>query len=309
MRVRVVVAAALVMALSACTSPKPQPTAAPTTGTPTATASPSETADPTPSASPTPTASTSPSPKPSTTSPKPPTTSPKPPPPPAAGPIKCTGSVALNRPPANGTGPAGSILKTGSAGVALTFDDGPDPINTPKILDLLKQCGVKATFCLVGFRAKAHPALVQRIAAEGHTLCNHSWQHRFDIGKWTEPGIRSDLQMTIDAIHAAVPGAPVKYFRAPGGNFTDRLVAVASDMGMSSIYWHVDPRDWDNSKYGHGTAMVNHIISSVESNVRPGSIVLSHDNGKPDTITAYRTLLPWLKARFTLIGLPNDSPL
>jgi peptidoglycan/xylan/chitin deacetylase (PgdA/CDA1 family) len=219
--------------------------------------------------------------------------------------------VELSRPPANGTGPAGSILKTGSAGVALTFDDGPDPINTPKILDLLQQCGVKATFCLVGFRVEAHPDLVKRIYNEGHTLCNHSWQHLFDLGsdKRSDDYIRIDLKKTNSYIHQAVPGAPIKYFRAPGGNFTTRLVNIASNLGMTSIYWHVDPRDWDNAKYGRGAPMVNHIVSSVENDVRPGSIVLSHDNGKPDTITAYRTLLPWLKARFTLIGLPTDSSL
>jgi peptidoglycan/xylan/chitin deacetylase (PgdA/CDA1 family) len=76
---------------------------------------------------------------------------------------------------------------------------------------------------------------------------------------------------------------------------------------MKSIYWALDPRDWDKSTFGTGAPMVRHIINAVEGTVRPGAIVLSHDNDKPDTVTAYRTLLPWLKARFTLIALPTAS--
>ncbi|NUT37700.1 MAG: polysaccharide deacetylase family protein [Hamadaea sp.] len=207
---------------------------------------------------------------------------------------------------AHGTGPAGSVSVTGGQTVALTFDDGPDPVNTPKMLDLLAACGVKATFCLVGFRARNHPDLVARIAAEGHTLCNHSWQHLFDLGadERTDEYIRHDLEATTAVIQRAAPQAKVAYFRAPGGNFTPRLVQIAKDLGMISLYWSLDPRDWESSKYGTGPSMVGHIIGAVQRDTRPGSIVLSHDNGKPDTITAYRTLLPWLKARFRLVALP-----
>jgi len=82
----------------------------------------------------------------------------------------------------DGNGPHGSMTVTGTASVALTFDDGPDPVNTPKILNLLQRNEVKATFCVVGTQVRAHPGLVCRIVAEGHTLCNHSWQHRLDLG-------------------------------------------------------------------------------------------------------------------------------
>jgi peptidoglycan-N-acetylglucosamine deacetylase len=257
------------------------------------------TAEPTPSevVTPTPSPTRKPSPKPSPTRTA------------ESGPLSCKSTVPLNRPQAQGHGPAGSVSVTGTQSVALTFDDGPDPINTPKMLDMLKQCGVKATFCLVGFRARDHPDLVRRIVAEGHTLCNHSWQHLLDLAAdaRTDAYIKRDLQHTNEVIHAAVPDARISYFRAPGGNFTPRLVQIAKDLGMTSIYWSVDPRDWETSKYGTGSAMTNHVISAVESDVRPGSIVLSHDNGKPTTIAAYRVLLPWLKARFKLIALPTGS--
>jgi len=195
-------------------------------------------------------------------------------------------------------------MKTGTSAVALTFDDGPDPVQTPRLLDLLATNHVKATFCLVGQNVAAHPDLVRRIVAEGHTLCNHTWRHSLTLGKQKPAEIRADLQRTNDAIHAAVPGAEIKYMRAPGGNFTPNFVKVAADLGMSSIYWQVDPRDWDHPAGESDAAHRAKVISAVKTQAHPGSIVLSHDYAQPDTIAAYRTLIPWLQHRYQLIPLP-----
>lgn len=201
-------------------------------------------------------------------------------------------------------GPSDSQMKTGSEGVALTFDDGPDPATTPELLDMLKSHHVKATFCLVGQNAKQFPDLVKRIADEGHTLCNHTWKHDLKLGKKKPEQIRDDLQRTNDAILAAAPGAKVEYMRAPGGNFTKNFVKVADELGMKSIYWYVDTRDWDHSGGESDSAHTQMVIRSVKKHTRPGAIVLSHDYAQPDTIAAYRTLLPWLKQRYKLIALP-----
>jgi peptidoglycan/xylan/chitin deacetylase (PgdA/CDA1 family) len=201
-------------------------------------------------------------------------------------------------------GPANSATRTRGDGVALTFDDGPDPIQTPKILDLLAKYHVKATFCLVGVNVQAHPELVRRIVAEGHTVCNHTWHHSLTLGTEPPAAIRDDLQRTNDAIHRAAPDAKIKYMRAPGGNFTPAFVSVAADMNMTSIYWHVDPRDWDHPVGESPAAHRARVIAAVETQVRNGSIVLSHDYGQPDTIAAYRTLIPWLQVRYTLVALP-----
>ncbi|HZM82035.1 MAG TPA: polysaccharide deacetylase family protein [Candidatus Limnocylindrales bacterium] len=196
---------------------------------------------------------------------------------------------------------------TGGSAVALTFDDGPYPENTPQILDLLRQTGTKATFCVLGRNAHTYPDLIRRIYNEGHTFCNHTWRHDMELRNKDEGAIRDDLAATLNAIHEAAPEAKVPYFRAPGGYFDNRLVGIAAKMGMTSIHWDVDPRDWDFGKYGRGQSMVNQIVSTVKQNTRPGSIILSHDNLKPDTVTAYKTLIPWLKARFTLIALPPNG--
>lgn len=200
-------------------------------------------------------------------------------------------------------GPAHSITTTGSQGVALTFDDGPDPAHTPRLLKMLDQAKVKATFCVVGTNVKRHPDLVRAIAKAGHTLCNHSWNHDLKLGKKPPAKIKADLERTNAAIRAAVPDAKIRYMRAPGGNFTPSLVKVSGKLGMASLYWQVDPRDWDHPRgESHGEHRKK-IIRIVQKHTRPGAVILSHDYAQPDTIEAYRKLLPWLRHRYRLIAL------
>jgi peptidoglycan-N-acetylglucosamine deacetylase len=198
----------------------------------------------------------------------------------------------------------GVMKTTGSSTVALTFDDGPDPQYTPQILGLLRKYGVKATFCVIGVNVRSHPELVQAIVRDGHTLCNHTWSHDLSLGRRSADQIRSDLQRTSDEIHLAVPGVPIKYFRHPGGNFTPAAVKIAREMGMTSVGWTIDPRDWETGR--QGPAMTGHIVTAIQRYTTAGAIVLSHDGGgdRHWTIEAYQTLLPWLTERFTLVALP-----
>lgn len=191
---------------------------------------------------------------------------------------------------------------TGTSGVALTFDDGPDPRWTPAILDLLWQHRVSATFCVVGANALAFPDLVRRIAGEGHTLCNHSWGHRIGLGTWPVDAIRADLTRTNEAIRRALPGAAVPYFRHPGGAWTARAVRVAAALGMTSIHWDVDPQDWRRP----GAAAIARVVNAQ---ARPGSIILLHDGGgdRSGTLAACGVLLPDLGSRFRLVALPAPA--
>jgi peptidoglycan/xylan/chitin deacetylase (PgdA/CDA1 family) len=206
-----------------------------------------------------------------------------------------------------GDGPHRSLRTTGSRTVALTFDDGPDPVHTPAILAILAEHRVTATFCLVGEQVQKHPEIVRQIVADGHTLCNHTWDHSLIIGTDKPARIRADLQRTTAAIQAAAPGAEVPFFRAPGGNFSDRLVQVAYAEGMRSLYWEVDPRDWQHGVDETPEQHVERLVTQVKREVRPGAIVLSHDFNQPETITAYGLLLPWLTERFEL-GVPPVGP-
>jgi peptidoglycan/xylan/chitin deacetylase (PgdA/CDA1 family) len=224
------------------------------------------------------------------------TTSPAPKPSGSASPKAPAAEVKL---PTGDLGPGHSLRTTGSKSISLTFDDGPDPVQTPKILALLAKYQVKATFCLIGSNVQKHPEIVREIVAAGHTLCNHTWNHSLTIGKDEPEKIEADLERTSAAIRAAVPDAQIPFFRAPGGNFTDRLVDVAKAQGMTSLYWQVDPRDWDHPKGETDTAHINRVMSEILRSVKPGSIILSHDFNQPDTIQAYSKLLPWLTSNFT----------
>jgi peptidoglycan/xylan/chitin deacetylase (PgdA/CDA1 family) len=184
-------------------------------------------------------------------------------------------------------GPLGTRNRTGSDAVGLTFDDGPSPEWTPQVLDLLREHGVKATFCVIGAYAEAHPELIADIAREGHTLCSHTWFHEYDLGRWGEEEIRANLRRTNDAIVKAAPGARVAYFRHPGGQWTDRAVAVAADLGMESLHWTVDPSDWDEA------TSEAQIREHVLDRTGPGAIVLFHDGGsnQRSTYGALRSIL------------------
>jgi peptidoglycan/xylan/chitin deacetylase (PgdA/CDA1 family) len=200
-------------------------------------------------------------------------------------------------------GPYGSRISTGSSEVALTFDDGPDPRYTPQTLAMLRRYQVKATFCLVGQQAAAYPELVRAIAADGHTLCNHSWSHDITLGSRARTTIRVDLARTNQAIRAAVPGARIVYYRQPGGNWTSGVVATAWELGMTSLHWAVDPQDWTQPGAGN-------IASTVTAGTGAGAIVLLHDAGgnRSQTVAALRTILPNLTRRFELGSLPTGLP-
>lgn len=206
------------------------------------------------------------------------------------------------------SGPGGSIVRTDDLTVALTFDDGPDPEVTVPLLDLLRRHEVTATFFIVGHRAHVNKEIVARIADEGHVLANHSWTHRMDLAKATDEEIIAELQNTNEALLAAAPNSKIRHFRAPGGHFDERLVAIAQAQGLQSLYWDVNPRDWAAHQYGTGAGMINRIVTTLKEDTRPGSIILSHDYQTPDTVSAYKILLPWLKDNFNLAPLPVDRP-
>ncbi|MER7588188.1 polysaccharide deacetylase family protein [Micromonospora sp. NPDC127501] len=195
----------------------------------------------------------------------------------------------------------GAHATTGTPRLALTFDDGPDPRYTPQVLALLSEYDVRATFCVVGENAQNHPDLVQSIVDAGHTLCNHSWHHDVGLGARSADAIRSDLLRTNAAIRAAVPNAPIVWYRQPGGAWTYPVVSVARQLGMTPLHWSVDPSDWELP----GAAK---ITATVLSQAEPGSVVLLHDAGgdRQGTVEALRRILPDLTARFELEALPTD---
>ncbi|MEV1143873.1 polysaccharide deacetylase family protein [Micromonospora sp. NPDC049799] len=196
----------------------------------------------------------------------------------------------------------GAHTTTGTATVALTFDDGPNPHYTPQVLTVLRQYDVKATFCVVGENAQNHPDLIRAIVADGHTLCNHTWNHDVRLGARSADRIRADLLRTSDAIRAAAPGAPISYYRQPGGAWTRTVVSVAEELGMVPLHWNVDPSDWQAPGAGR-------IAATVVTGVVPGSVVLLHDAGgdRQGTVDALHRILPDLTSRFQVGAMPTGT--
>jgi len=153
--------------------------------------------------------------------------------------------------------------------VALTFDDGPNPATTPRLLDMLAKRNIKATFFVLGERLPSHPELLKREMAEGHEIGNHSWDHP-NLAKKSDEFVRSELQRTHDAI-AKITGVAPKLMRPPYGSLTLRQERwIVDSMGYKVILWAVDPKDWKRP----GPAVV---AQRILTETHPGDIVLMHD--------------------------------
>ena len=153
--------------------------------------------------------------------------------------------------------------------IAMTFDDGPSPQLTPRLLDILKERGIKATFFVVGQNAAEYPDVLLRMAGEGHEIANHSWSHPA-LTKLGAEGLRKQIENTNDAI-ATVTGKRPVLMRPPYGATSSILnKRLSEEYGLKVILWSVDPLDW---RYRNSNRVHNYIVQ----NTHPGAIILAHD--------------------------------
>jgi len=170
----------------------------------------------------------------------------------------------LPRPPRRRHGDTASPNHT----VSLTFDDGPNPDATPRILDALATHGVKATFFFLGRHVERWPQLVARAAAEGHQIGNHGYFHR-KLHFKSAVYVRDDLERGKQAIEAAGGGTP-RFFRAPHGFRSPWVTYIAHSLGERTVGWSLGV--WDSARPG-----VDAIVERTVSGTRPRSILLLHD--------------------------------
>ena len=198
--------------------------------------------------------------------------------------------------------------------VAITFDDGPDPRWTPKILDILKAANVKAAFFLVGVNAEQHPGLVRRIVDEGHEIGNHTYYHPNLALCWPEH-VRLELNAT-QLLIESITGRATTLFRPPYAADTSPSqlselipLQIAQDLDYLVVLENIDPQDW--AKPG-----ADIILQRVKQQRRDGSIILLHDAGgdRSQTVEALPRILDWLHARgdsvvplSTLLGTTRDA--
>jgi peptidoglycan/xylan/chitin deacetylase (PgdA/CDA1 family) len=158
--------------------------------------------------------------------------------------------------------------------LALTFDDGPNPVWTPRLLDLLARRGVRASFFLVGSRAQAEPALVRQIVASGHLIGNHSWSH-LNLALAPSSRIEEELSST-NQILAQISGAPICYFRPPFGARRPQTLRIARRLGLIPVLWNAMTSDWKNPSADAISIRLQHKIDRLYSRGQAANIVL-HD--------------------------------
>jgi peptidoglycan-N-acetylglucosamine deacetylase len=171
--------------------------------------------------------------------------------------------------------------------IALTIDDGPDPVYTPQVLQVLERYHVTATFSMIGIHVTAYPHLAQSVAEAGHRIANHTQTHA-DLPALKAAAVHDQIAQATDAISTAI-GVQPGLFRAPYGAWSAAVIAECEQQKMIPLDWSVDPRDW--SRPG-----VPSIVSNIMKNTRPGSIILEHDGGgnRSQTVAALGIVLPQL---------------
>jgi len=172
--------------------------------------------------------------------------------------------------------------------LALTFDDGPDAEVTPRILDILAQHQVKATFFLIGEKVPGKESLVRRIHADGHEIGNHTWSHR-KISELSPQELQDDIAHAQQAIMAAGVPTP-SLFRPPYGLFSPM---IRSHVQMTVVSWNIDPEDWKAKK---PEKITEHILAHA----KPGAIVVLHDTEKL-TADALDPILTALQQNYQLV--------
>ncbi|MFF2144381.1 polysaccharide deacetylase family protein [Kitasatospora sp. NPDC058190] len=184
-----------------------------------------------------------------------------------------------------------------SNAVALTIDDGPSRLYTPQVLQLLRKYDIRATFSVVGMEAHANKDVIKQIAADGHTLANHTMTHPQPLSHRSAAQIHQQLVDTQSVLVDSGAPAPT-LFRSPGGDWSPTILETAAQLGMTPIDWDVDPRDWARP----GTNKITEKLLAA----KPGDILLCHDGGgdRTQTLEALKTVLPALKAKgYTFVTL------
>ncbi len=180
--------------------------------------------------------------------------------------------------------------------VYLTFDDGPDPESTPKVLAILKRYGVQGTFFQQGAMVEAYPDVAKQVAADGNRIGNHSWDHP-NLTKLSYNYLVTGQLQPTNAKIKAVTGQTPTCMRPTYGAVNDRVRGAIADEGMDVAMWDVDPRDWARP----GSSV---IVSRVLDRVYPGAVVLLHDAGgnRTQTLEALPKIIESLQSQGYAFG-------
>jgi peptidoglycan/xylan/chitin deacetylase (PgdA/CDA1 family) len=171
--------------------------------------------------------------------------------------------------------------------VALTFDDGPHPDHTPRLLAILREHHVRATFFVVGRMAEQYPDLIRREQAEGHLLANHTYHHA-NLVRIPDNLVEAEWQACNNVVEG-ITGYRMTYCRPPGGDYDAGVIKAATDVGLTTVLWTDDPGDYAQP----GDTVIE---QRVLEHITPGGIILLHD-GVQQTLDVLPQILDWLQHR------------
>ena len=217
----------------------------------------------------------------------PPAVFPNPTAPSVDSPLNQPAAVAIPAPPAPRKLTYNSCNVEGTS-IALTFDDGPHPKHTTRLLDMLKERGVKATFYVIGQNVVQYPEIMQRMVAEGHEIGHHTYTHP-SLNKISAAKLTEEITKTNEAIVQSFGARPTTIRPPYGATNASVNQRLNEEFGLTVVMWSVDPQDWKIRKASH---VSNHILQNTKS----GSIVLAHDI-HPSTIDAMPAVLDGLLSK------------
>jgi peptidoglycan/xylan/chitin deacetylase (PgdA/CDA1 family) len=197
-------------------------------------------------------------------------------------------SVLLRDPIARTYPPELDILLAGTSQrreIALTFDDGPHPEHLPRLLALLREHNVKATFFLIGQKVEQHPDLAHLIVQDGHEIANHTYTH-LTLSQLPSEEVEAEIVRGNQAIEQAC-GVRPRFFRPPGGKMNDEVLRIATRLGMTTVLWTENPGDYS-------LPTPDLILHGIVKSIHPGSVVLLH-NGIKNTEQMLPTLITYLR--------------
>ena len=160
--------------------------------------------------------------------------------------------------------------------LALTFDDGPNPAWTPRLLDLLASCDARATFFLIGSRAKVETRLVRRIVEGGHLIGNHTWSHP-NLALTAAGRVREELKRTQEILEQTA-GVPVRFFRPPFGARRPAVLKIARELGLTTVLWNAMTSDWKEPSAARIAGRISQTIDGLERRGLAANIVLHDGN-------------------------------
>jgi peptidoglycan/xylan/chitin deacetylase (PgdA/CDA1 family) len=189
--------------------------------------------------------------------------------------------------------------------IALTFDDGPHAGKTEKLLAVLRDAHVPATFFVVGKMANRYPQIIREIARDGHELANHTYSHP-NLSRLSDEAVIAELEQTRDVVQR-LTGQDTYLFRPPGGDFSRRMVRLTTKSGYRMVLWTIMSHDVEGAT---PPVMTQHILRDAKD----GGIILMH-SGMKSTIDMLPKVIAQLRGRgyhfvtvSTLLGLPHTRP-